>query len=325
MANTFDPKSIAIYSCGEVIGDGLYKLPFVQECRRRFPAAKITWIAGLGPSVFSNLLAPLLDGLVDEVIEEANIGTFGQLINSSAPINGRRFDLVLDTQRNGMRTICARRIRHGVFLSSTARFFFSSRRPANQTVFPRSLLGQFTFLLDLVSESPGGVPEPIRVGPEFLKSAAKVLPDGPRYVGFAPGAGDKTKTWPLDRFISLARARVEAEDVPVFILGPDERDWTEHIRHAIPQAVMPDTSEGPALVTALGSRMIAAVANDSGAGHMLALSQVPLVSIYSKADPMKYVLNIPRLVVIDSKTYGGTDPSLIPLADVASALESLLD
>ena len=71
--------------------------------------------------------------------------------------------------------------------------------------------------------------------------------------------------------------------------------------------------------------MIAAVANDSGAGHMLALSQVPLVSIYSKADPMKYVLNIPRFAVIDSKTYGGTNPSLVPLAAVASALESLLD
>jgi ADP-heptose:LPS heptosyltransferase len=78
-------------------------------------------------------------------------------------------------------------------------------------------------------------------------------------------------------------------------------------------------------VIALGQRMAAAVANDSGAGHMLALSQVPLVSLYSKADPQKYVLNVPRLVILDSKAHGGKDPALIPLEAVARALEKLLD
>ena len=85
--------------------------------------------------------------------------------------------------------------------------------------------------------------------------------------------------------------------MPVFILGPDEAALQSCIPAAIPSGFFrrttstdaegPDVSSGPGLVIALGQRMVAAVTNDSGAGHMLALSQVPLVSLYSKANPQK--------------------------------------
>ena len=339
MTQPLNPRRVAIHSCGEVIGDGLYKLSFVQECRRRFPDAHISWIAGLGTSVFASALAPMVKGLIDEVIENAGIGTFGQLIDPRPPLAGRHFDLVLDTQRNTMRTLCARRIRHGIFLASTGGFWFSDIRPNDRRAFPRSLLGQFGFMLDLVSDAPPGPPEPIRPGPSCVARAVELLPDGPTYVGFAPGAGDASKAWPLARFLEVAAAQARSGRVPVFILGPNERDWRDGIRVAIPGALFPQTvadqgagpdagpeaPDGAGLVIALGQRMAAALTNDSGAGHMLALSQVPLVSLYSKADPRKYVLNVPRLTIIDSKTYGGPDPALIPLDVVVQALESLLD
>lgn len=325
-------QSIAIHSCGEVIGDGLFKLSFLQECRRRFPDARITWIAGLSTSVFAGVLAPMVEGLVDEVVENAGIGTFGQLVNPRAPLGGRRFDLVVDTQRNFMRTLCARRIRHGIFLASTGGFHLSSRRPPDPSAFPRSLLGQFSFLLDLVSDPPTGAPEPLAVADAYHARARDLLPDGPSYVGFAPGAGDPTKVWPLENFLEVARRQSQDGRVPVFILGPGEETLRAPIEAALPDALFPSTVEdaggkvsGPALVIALAQRMTAAVSNDSGAGHMLALGQVPLVSLYSKADPRKYVLNVPRLVVIDAKDHGGKDPALIPLEDVARALENLLD
>ena len=325
-------QSIAIHSCGEVIGDGLFKLSFLQECRRRFPDAHISWIAGLSTSVFAGSLAPMVDGLIDEVVENAGIGTLGQLIDPHPPLGGRRFDLVVDTQRNFMRTLCAKRIRHGLFLASTAGFHLSNIRPGDPGVFPRSLLGQFSFLLDLVSDPPAGPPEPIEVAEIYHARARALLSDGRRYVGFAPGAGDPTKVWPLDNFLELARRQRAAGRVPVFILGPGEEALRARVRDAIPDGLFPPTvagpsdgPSGPALVIALGARMAAAVSNDSGAGHMLALSQAPLVSLYSKADPRKYVLNVPRLVIIDAKDHGGTDPALIPLEDVARALENLLD
>lgn len=325
-------NSVAIHSCGEVIGDGLFKLSFLQECRRRFPDARITWVAGLSTSVFAGVLAPMVEGLIDEVIEDAGIGTFGQLVDPRAPLGGRRFDLVVDTQRNFMRTLCARRIRHDVFLASTGGFHLSSVRPKDPGSFPRSLLGQFSFLLDLVSGPPTGAPAPLAVADAYHARARDLLPDGQTYIGFAPGAGDPTKVWPLENFLGIARRQSQAGRVPVFILGPGEEAMRAPIEAAIPNALFPSTDEnsanqasGPALVIALARRMAAAVSNDSGAGHMLALGQVPLVSLYSKADPRKYVLNVPRLVVIDAKDHGGKDPALIPLEAVAQALENLLD
>jgi ADP-heptose:LPS heptosyltransferase len=325
-------ETIAVHSCGEVIGDGLFKLSFLQECRRRFPEARITWVAGLSTSVFAGVLAPMVEGLIDEVVENAGVGTFGQLIDPRPPLGGRSFDLVVDTQRNFMRTLCARRIRHGLFLASTGGFHLSSVKPKDRRAFPRSLLGQFSFLLDLVSEPPAGSPPPIPLPDVYHARARELLPDGPAYVGFAPGAGDPTKVWPLANFLEIAKRQSAAGRVPVFILGPGEDALREPIREALPNALFPPTvdagpgvASGPALVIALARRMAAAVGNDSGAGHMLALGQVPLVSLYSKADPKKYVLNVPRLVILDAKDHGGRDPALIPLADVARALENLLD
>lgn len=325
-------ETIAIHSCGEVIGDGLFKLSFLQECRRRFPEAKITWVAGLSTSVFAGVLAPMVEGLIDEVVEDAGVGTFGQLLDPRPPLGGRRFDLVVDTQRNVMRTLCARRIRHGLFLASTGGFHLSSVKPRDPRAFPRSLLGQFSFLLDLVSDPPTGTPPPIPLAEAYHARARALLPEGPSYVGFAPGAGDPTKVWPLRNFLEIAKRQRDAGRVPVFILGPGEDALRAPICEALPEAVFPPTVEsapgevsGPALVIALARRMAAAVSNDSGAGHMLALGQVPLVSLYSKADPRKYVLNVPRLTVIDAKDHGGRDPALIPLEDVARALENLLD
>jgi ADP-heptose:LPS heptosyltransferase len=327
-----DIQTIAIHSCGEVIGDGLFKLSFLQECRGRFPRAHITWIAGLSTSVFAGSLAPMVEGLIDEVIETAGIGTFRQLVDPRSPLGGRRFDLVVDTQRNFMRTLCARRVRHGQFLASTAGFHLSTIRPSDPAAFPRSLLGQFSFLLDLVSEPLAGPPEPMPVPDAYHARARALLPDGPCYVGFAPGAGDPTKVWPLDNFLEIARRQWAGGRALVFILGPGEEPLRDRIADAVPGALFPSTfpdasnePSGPALVIALGARMAAAVSNDSGAGHMLALSQVPLVSLYSKADPRKYVLNVPRLIVLDAKDHGGKDPALIPLEDVARALENLLD
>jgi hypothetical protein len=57
---------------------------------------------------------------------------------------------------------------------------------------------------------------------------------------------------------------------------------------------------------------------------MLAAGGAPLVSLFSKHDPAKYAPRAKRLKIVDSKSFGGTDPALIPVAEVISALDGLL-
>ncbi len=50
---------ILVYSGLELLGDGVMKLPFVRALRRCWPAARITWLAGKGKTVYAGTLAPL--------------------------------------------------------------------------------------------------------------------------------------------------------------------------------------------------------------------------------------------------------------------------
>ena len=86
------PSSIGVYVGLDFVGDGLIKLPFIRSLRQVFPKAKITWIAGTHKSEFKRTLAPLVKGLLDEVIEEANIGFVGV---SEAKFSQRLKDLKL--------------------------------------------------------------------------------------------------------------------------------------------------------------------------------------------------------------------------------------
>ncbi len=168
--------------------------------------------------------------------------------------------------------------------------------------------------------------------PAFEDEAQRLLPDGAAYVGISPGAGDKEKCWPLDGFIEVAKEQVKKGRVPVFFLGPEEKSWLAALKAAVPEARFPDLVDtdaeghprGPLLVIAMAGRLKAAVANDSGTGHMLALGGVPLVSLFSKTDPLKHAPFAERLAIIDSKDFGGVDPALIPKDLVINTLDHMV-
>src|SRR5258707_7187585 len=119
---------ILVYSGLELLGDGVMKLPFVRALRCSFPNARITWLAGKGKTVYAGTLAPLVGDCLDEVIEDAGIGSkASELLRR--PLPGRRFDLVIDTQRRVLTSLILRRIRTKSFVSGAADFLLSNPRP----------------------------------------------------------------------------------------------------------------------------------------------------------------------------------------------------
>ncbi|MGY9005209.1 MAG: glycosyltransferase family 9 protein [Alphaproteobacteria bacterium] len=326
-------KTILIYTGMDTVGDGLVKLPFVRQLRRRFPGAHITWCAGIGPCSYAGTLAPLVTGLIDRVIENARIGTgVLQFLIPTRPLSGERFDLIIDTQRAMIRTLVLKRIRHGVFISGTSNDRFSDMAPVSSTSRPVNFVKGLIALLDRVAPETKDTAALPELGTDAARDtmAANLLPPGPDYVGFAPGAGDKAKIWPLDRFMTVASDQVEKGRVAVFFLGPNEETWIEQIKGRVPDALFPesgiqnDALGGPLLAIALAKRLKAAVSNDSGTGHMLAAGGVPLVSLFSKHNPAKYAPTVDRLAIVDSKDFGGVDPALIAVPTVIDALEHLL-
>lgn len=337
------PETILVYVGLDLLGDGLMKLPFVWALRRAFPKARITWLAGKGKSAFAGVLKPMVAASLDEVIEDAGIGL--HLREAVArPLPGRRFDLILDTQRRASTTLAVKRIRHERFISGCAGYLFSDARPPGALPFahrkPPAMVDQ---MLELVAMARAGRPDaPVEYGgglPRICDAieseAARLLPDGARrqgarYVAIAPGAGVRRKCWPLENFMALAR-RLEGRGlVPAFILGPNERPWFEALREGVPGAAFPlsgpDASpmEGPLLSIALAARCRAGVANDSGGGHILAASGRPLVSLFGPTSPAKFAPRIARLTIVEASAFGGREMSAIPVPAVeAAVLEAL--
>ncbi|MHA1114291.1 MAG: glycosyltransferase family 9 protein, partial [Alphaproteobacteria bacterium] len=122
------PATVLVYVGLDLVGDGLMKLPFLRALRHAFPGAHVTWLAGKGTSAYAGPLAPLVHGLIDEVIDEADIGSrWTELLRR--PLDGRAFDLVIDTQRRVLTSLILRRVRHGAFVSGAANYHLSDRVP----------------------------------------------------------------------------------------------------------------------------------------------------------------------------------------------------
>jgi ADP-heptose:LPS heptosyltransferase len=324
------PFSILVYVGLDLVGDALMKMPFVQALRATWPGARITWLAGKGKTAFAGPLAPLVEGLIDEVIEDAGIGSdWHELVRR--PLPDRRFDLVIDTQRRVLTTLILRRIRCGTFVSAAAGFAFSDRKPPRGYRKPTTMIRQ---ILDLI-EVAGGAPVDERWGTplqqRYKENAETLLPDGPTYVGMVPGAGGRHKCWPLDRYVEIGRRQTARGRVPVVILGPAEDAWHAELQAALPAARFPlqeakglGIEPSPLLTIALAMRMRAAVSNDSGGGHLVACGGVPLVSLWGPTVMEKAPPQTPVLRTVLARDFGDSTMEAIPVDAVDAALEELI-
>ncbi len=326
-----EPATILVYSGLELMGDGFMKLPFLRAIRGSWPDARVTWLAGKGRTVFAGALAPLASFCLDEIIEDAGIGSHaGELFGR--PLPGRRFDLILDTQRRLLTTLILRRVGHRVFVSAAANFRFSDRRPPGRPAKPPAMAAQ---LLDLVRAAAGREPlltPPPALPEPYRQAALSALPGSMRLLGLVPGAGGRHKCWPLERYVALARQAPLWGAKPVWLLGPEERDWLPELGAASPGALFPLQEErldqsiagSPLFTMAVGARLALAVANDCGTAHMLAAADCPLVSLFGPTDAAKFAPSTPDLAVIRAQDFGGEAMALIPLEAVASATSAKL-
>ena len=331
-------KSILVYvgsNPDDAIGENVLKLPFLRVLKERYPDARITWIGGVGPSQFQGVLASVIDGRVDECLTDFEISDSArELFLRWRPLPGRRFDLIIDAQRNIVRTLVLRRIPHRIFISGCWRFVVSDRKP------PANLRRPDLLTDKMLALSAAAVDEPVYPSPVWPLSerwriaAATLLPDGPTYVGLAPGAGKKGtgKCWPLDRFLALARLQQDKGRRPVFFIGPGETEWVDRIRAEAPYALIPNEDDAtvglkePALAMALARRVRVGVANCSGIGHIMAAGGPPMVSLFGPTRPSKYAPYASSVISLRAQDFGpSSDIANIPLDAVSAAVEEQIE
>lgn len=327
-----DRPAVAVFGHGELIGDALTKIPFVHGLRQVFPDHRIVWIS-TESSHLETSLAPLLPGLIDSFHCGAGWGEGPIDLIRPLPVSDC-FDVVLDTQTLWWRSLLARRLRHRVFISGIARYRWSDRRPAPERREPRHVVDRLFALLEAAAGrrvTPMRARDVVRLPDASMGEAEALLPEGRSYVALAPGAGKREKCWPLERHVALAGRLAAAGHVPVVLLGPAETEWRELFARAVPEALFPLQTEGlaeprytPMRTMAVARRCAAAVAGDCGLANMLAVADIPLLSLFGPTDAEKLHPRVSRGAWITARDFGGREMARIPLEAVEKALFDLM-
>ena len=322
------PKKILIYVYEDLLGDSILKLPFVYAVRNLFPKAHITWCAGGGKSMYASALAPLVNQALDKIIE-VPVGRSWKELLSASFFKAQFFDLIVDTQRDLKTTLILKKTPHQAFISRTARFFFSDFKPRKDQKKGAHLSKQLIFLLEVFSgktiKSP---PFKRTLFKPFQKEVQKVFPKNKSYIGFAPGAGNQKKCWPIDRFTQVAKEIEKQGKIAVFILGPAEKSWYRSLKKNLPKALFP-LQETPVLLSnpfytsALGFFLESVVVNDAGVAHLLSLSDTKIISLFGPTKAEKVHPLAKKLTLIKASDFQSDCMSDIPIQPVLNALKSI--
>jgi ADP-heptose:LPS heptosyltransferase len=236
-------QTVLIYSMGEVIGDGLIKLPFIAGLRAAFPDARISWCAAKGETVYAGA-AEGRGGRLCRRGDPERAATARAALDSlpwSKPFGGRKFDLVIDTQENLRRSGVAKRGAAGRFVSAA-----HHARDKDWPVAVTDRLAQ--------TAGPGhgragraqalGVDQSRR--PEGRRGPAADRPDLCR-----PGArrGRPGQALAAGELFELARRIVARGWTPVFFFGPDEAEDAAIAAREIPHAMQPERNRTDGFTT----------------------------------------------------------------------------
>ena len=320
-------RGIVVISERESLGDGFYKLHLLRALKRTYPDEKITWVVSESDSPYRMVMARIAAPFIDNLIVRA--GLRRPWLTAIAHLRALpRFGLAIDHRSNNA-VIAATRLLMAadIYQAATPGYLFCRYRPKGSR--PRHKLARLMTLLEAVAGCSVDGSGEIDVPAATRARAAELLPAGRRYLGIAPGASGPPRYWPLERQIALSDWVAAQGWQPVILLGPMERQMLAPLRQALPGALFPGCGDGEMLADidlwlALGGRLSTAVSNDTGTGHLLGETGVPLLSLFGPTDPRVWAPITRRGRIIWSRDYGGPEMYRIPLDDVKTAVAALM-
>jgi ADP-heptose:LPS heptosyltransferase len=323
-------RPIAVLVDREGLGDVMLKTPFLRALRRAFPEHEVWWIA-THQSSMEGECRPMFEKEVARVITHAALdGPTGPLLKRLRALPP--FERVFDS-RTKISTVALARfgLTHRGFYACLPGYILCDGHPPAGRKRPRHIAARMLSLVPCATGRPADASGRLEASAASRAEALRRLPDGPTYVGVAPGSRQANKNWPLENYAEVARALMARGVTPVFLLGPQEGDVEARIRADAPGAMVlradPAASAGDGLdlLIAEGQRFAALVANDNGVGHLLGASGVPVVSLFGPTDPARWAPVAPANTILRASDFGGGEAiEAIPVEPVVEAVLATL-
>jgi len=305
---------ILLYNSGGGLGDAIQLFPLILSLKNNFKNSEFFYL-GAHDNHFENRLK---DYNIRIKTLDLGLKYFGfrwwHLFIVKKEIlkqNIHKFDLIIDLQTKLRNTLVLKKIPTNNFYSATYKFIFCSIKnnySNTKNICEMTLSNLEKFLNIKIKRINYNLNN---INKEFLQEAKRLLPNN-NYIGFSITQGNeyRKKSWPLENFIDLAKRIKKINKFPVFFLEKNSDEISSKIKLEIPGALIPEHDSnlsGPALVTALSSRLEKAISIDNGIMHMISLANVPMILLFGPTDSEKFAPNKENAIILDTKKTHKTD------------------
>lgn len=318
-----------VFSNGEKIGDGIIKLALLHEIKRRFKDHKIIWVAN-GSTVYANKLEFISKKYIYKVIDKANLNPFFWKKKSNSEfLNNSKFEYIFDTQKAVPRSIALKRLEYKYFISSSAKGILSSSKKNFKSNKNNYYLDELINLLNSVKEKNIDKQFRIPISFNIEKELTNIFKKNLKYIGIAPGAGEKNKIWPIENFIEIARYYENNSYKIVWFLGPEELEIKKKIKNIFPNSLYPEEIvrgySSIEIIIASTKYLSVALSNDSGVSHILSSKYCPLIKLFGPRDSFKFTPKDKLLKTISSTDYKSNNIKSIPVKRVINEINNLIN
>jgi len=301
-------KNILIYNSGGGLGDSIQLIPLILSLKNHFKESEFSYL-GAHDNHYEN---KLIDYNIKIKTLDLNLKYFGfrwrHLLNVKKKfyeLNIDKFDLVIDLQTKLRNTLILKKIPSKNFYSATFNFSFCSIKNEYLTknnISEMTISNLEKFLNIKIKKIDYNLNN---INKKFFDEAERLLPNN-NYIGFSITQGNeyRKKSWSLKNFIDVAKKIQTIKKTPVFFLEKDNNGISNKIKLEIPQALFPEHESklsGPALVTALSSRLEKAISIDNGIMHMINMANVPMIVLFGPTNSEKFAPNRKNVTILDSK------------------------
>jgi heptosyltransferase-1 len=304
------------------VGDVLHTIPVLNKLRKRYPAARIDWLAA--PEIAELLRHhPGINNVIEfargEWSEPWRLRPFANTGRLAASLRATRYDLVIDMHgqfRTAVFTLATGapvrigfdRPRAQVWAASDRELSEAARRHAWQGARELSWLaythhirlptlevhaldrylsiGPMLGLDESAADFTFPVPPAARTRVASLLSRRGVVDAASGLIIIAPGTIWETKAWREEGFAEVARHFLNQGFAVVLAGAPRERALCAQIVGDAPGAINLAGETSLTELVALVDRASLCVTNDSGPMHLTVARGRPVVSIFGPTDPI---------------------------------------
>ena len=320
--------NILIYNSGGGLGDCIQLMNLLTSLKYKFSNSTI-WYLGAHANHFDGKLNDYNIKLNNLNLETKYFGFRWKHLfsakNKCKKLMNDKFDIIIDLQSKIRNTLILKRIPTKIFYSSTLNFIFCSKKSnyLNAKYNLNNIIKNLEKILN--TEIPTIKYDINNINKIYFDEALKLLPNN-NYIGLSVTQGNeyRKKTWPIEKFINIAIQLSKQNKQPVFFIEKNNNELINKIKDKVENALFPETNStlsGPALVTALSTRLTKAISIDNGVMHMVGLANIPMIVLFGPTNSDKFAPRIDKINILDSKLiYNSNDISKIREQDVLNLI-----